>query len=467
MATATIHRIVVLFDKALTALSLAVPMADVESMAILVNRSLAAPTRSFHNSRHVFQMCEDMKPLQVLAALFHDVVYCQVDKGFPAPAVQLLSGVTDAKDEGLSLRPFEPGDDSVALCAAVFGFSAGQILPLTHGLNEFLSAVVACRLLQRHLSGPQMLAVVVGIAATVPFRARDARGQSAADKLAQRVLSHITSAEAALDANTPQTLAWVKDVITDAVTLANRDVAGFTDADPRQCLTNTWLLLKESNPALQVAGVYGLQELRQALQRTDAFLGQLKPALVCQSYAAYPSAAMGVALALATEQNLRFSRDYLAIELCFIAIIEALALETGGDCPAALFLGDNQSADGDAVGVNDNLPLPALRPGLSAELLDLLDQAHVPGAFNDLSISPLKPWVYRWMGQTGIQQGVQRARQMFDGTLLPQDFLKALDQQMLLAVIGVCRENAPSRRQALLNLASRIQTNHLGQNAVL
>lgn len=447
---------VILFDQAFRDLSLVVPMAEVEIMARLVNQSMSASTRAFHNATHVFNMCEGMKPLQVLAALFHDVVYVQVDKGLPAPAIQLLQGVTRSEGDGLILQPVEPGDKSVPLCSEIFGFSPGVCLPPTAGMNEFLSAVVACRLLQRHLSDTHLVTLVTFIAATVPFRVPDARGQSAADKLAQRLLAYIDKPGHELAGSAAEAAAFVKSVITDAVTLANRDVSGFTDADPRHCLSNTWLLLKEANPAFQLAGVFGLQAYREALQRSDGFLAQLKPARVCQSYDAYPSAAVRLALDLAIQKNLAFSRDYLAVELCFIAIIEALARETGGDCPVALLLGEGGPMAGVPDLAEDVLPTPLVLPASDSGLLAQLEHDHActPDAINDLCVSPLKPWVYRCMGRAGTEQTLMQAQRMFAGALPAHDFLQTLDRALLQTIIDVCQKIAPSRRQALLRLAS-------------
>ncbi|MBV5298675.1 MAG: hypothetical protein JZU64_11255 [Rhodoferax sp.] len=456
MAATSIHRLIVLFDQAFRGLSRAVPMTEVERMALLVNQSMAAATRVFHTDSHVFNLCRGLQPLQVLAALFHDVVYYQIDGGFPAPAAQLLEGVTRAHRDALLLESFAPDDLAVALCADVFGFSPGQVLLLSAGMNEFLSAVVAARLLQGHLDEPQLLAVVACIAATVPFRDQDAAGQTAADTLALRLRARCQQSATALAGSNAAVDAFVKTVITDAVTLANQDVAGFTDPDVRHCLSNTWLLLKESNPSLRQAAVFGLQEYRAALQRADTFLQQLNPALICQSYDSYPAAAVCRALTLAAARNIGFSRDYLAVELSLIAIIEALALTTGGDCPAALFLGESHAATNPPCQTDAALPLLPAAAAVNAELLALLDNEHLPGAINDLVRSPLKPWLYRLLGPAGIRQTLQQARRMFQGTCTAPAFLQLQDRTLMLAIIRACQHNAPSRHEALALLENRI-----------
>ena len=83
MAIATINRMILWFHEAFRALSAKVPMVEVEQLAMLVHHSMDSKTRAFHTTRHVFAIGEGMKPLQVLAAIFHDVVYYQLDDGFP------------------------------------------------------------------------------------------------------------------------------------------------------------------------------------------------------------------------------------------------------------------------------------------------------------------------------------------------------------------------------------------------
>ena len=421
-------------------------------MAVLINQSMSAATRSFHTASHVFQVCEGMKPVQVLAALFHDVVYWQVDNGLPTVLVPLLNGVTRSENETLVLQTFKPVNAAVALCAAIFDFSPGQVLPLNAGMNEFLSAVVATRLLQPHLSDTQMLAVVACIAATIAFRPHDASGLTAADKLAQRVRSHIANSRMALDDRDAEASAFVDALVTDAVTLANRDIAGFTDADPRQCLSNTWQLLKEGTPALLVAPACDIKDYRAALQRMRTFLDQLDPALIVQHYGSYPEAEARLALHRLAARNVRFTLDYLEAELSFVAIVEALALATGTDCPMALLPGDKHCSSAESATPGLMLPEPPRRQVLNTGLLNLLESEHLPGAINDVAISPMKSFVYRCLGQEGVQHTLQQASQMYQGVLSPQAFLQTLERNMVLTVIQATGKAAGWHHQVLQKL---------------
>src|SRR5687767_90175 len=110
MTIATINRFIKLFADAFRALSAEVPMAEVERLAMLIHHSMDRSPRVYHTSAHVLDMCEGMNPRQVLATLFHDVVYYQLDGGFPSLADTLLKRVVRTERKGIVLRSVEGGD---------------------------------------------------------------------------------------------------------------------------------------------------------------------------------------------------------------------------------------------------------------------------------------------------------------------------------------------------------------------
>jgi hypothetical protein len=444
------------FDEAFRSLSVKVSMVEIEQLAMLVHHSMDSKTRAFHTTRHVFAIGEGMKPLQVLAAIFHDVVYYQLDDGFPARLVSVLDGVTREENGVLILQPVHPDDRAITLCADIFGFAPGQALALHRGMNEFLSAVAAARLLQRYLTDLQLIAVVACIEATIPFRELDAHGRTAAQALAQRVQAHIKKCQHELKLSEHEGAIFVKTVVTDAVTLANRDVAGFTEADPGSCLSNTWLLIEESNAPLAAVGVYSLQEYRGALLRMDVFLRNLNPELVCQSYDGFPDAATLEKMSAVASRNIAFSSDFLGAKLTSIAVIEALALSTGTDCPIAMFLGDISSAYGRPDRVEDFLPEPLSEQPTNPQLLAVLEKGRTLESVNDLTASRLTAFVYRSIGEAGTRQALEQAKRMFDGSLTPRGFLTSLNRDMVRAILRACVKIARSRSEALTDLESSL-----------
>lgn len=447
MALSTVNRIITLFDHALRALSAPVSMAEIEAMGILVHHAMQSKTRAYHTAGHVFTMCEDMNPHQVLAALFHDVVYYQLDGGFPLHARPLLDGLTRLEGDTLVLATIQSDDTPVTLCAALFGFEAGQVLPLYCGMNEFLSAVVAARLLHPHLQATDLLRVIANIESTIPFRLPDGQGHSALERLAARVEQHYqmlcVAAQATADPR------YVDHVMWDAVKLTNRDVGSFAGADPALFLSSTWLLIEESNAPLKVAGMYTLQEYRHGLTRMDSFLRSLDPDNVFQQYKGQPSDEEMVELRTVAQRNIRFACDFLGAKIASISIIEALALCTGTDGPISMFLGDIRSATGRPDRVDDFLPEPPNTQALNPDLLRVFEKGRTQESSNDLTTSPITAFIYRSIGHVGTQTALERAHDMFKGALTPMAFLQTLDRDMVVAIIRASAGIAPSRRDAL------------------
>ncbi len=457
MAPSTINRLITLFESAFHCLGAQVGMAEIERLAMLVHHAMDSKTRAYHTTGHVFKMCEGMNPRQVLAALFHDLVYYQLDGGFPMHTHDMLSEVTRRADGALVLRAVAATDAPLLLCAQLFDFTPGQALPLYGGMNEFLSAVVAARLLQPHVEFADLIAIVACIEATIPFRQADAQGLLASDRLALRVEEQYCgrcSDKITHAADTVQ--AYVHSVVADAVQLANRDVSSFAVADHGLFLSNTWLLMEESNAPLTLPGLYTLYEYRCGLTRMDNFLRELKPDSVFQHYQGQPSAHDMADLCAAAHGNIAFACDFLGAKITSISIVEALARCTGTDAPISMFLGDIRSPYGRPDRVEDFLPLMPEPKKFNPNLLRVFESGRTLESSNDLTESPVTAFMYRCLGDDGMAQALGYARQMFEEKLSPLAFLQALDHDMVGAIARACSHIAVSRRTALLALEQSI-----------
>jgi len=447
MTIATINRFISLFTDAFKALSAEVPIAEIERLAMLIHHSMDNGRRSYHTSTHVFDMCEGMNPRQVLATLFHDLVYYQLDGGFPRLAEETLKRVVRVNKDGVVLDPAEEADSGVAICTAVFGFKPGQTLPLYGGMNEFLSAVLATRFLQRYVSTGDLIAIVACIEATVPFRGKDANGRTSFDALGDRVRELHKS----LGSSVPD--AEIARVVSDAVALANRDVSSFSETDPATFLSTTWLLIEESNAPLRAVGIYSIQEYRGALARMEKFLSTLNSDTVFHKHDAGPSDGQFALLSESARRNLVFASDYLGAKLLSIGIVEALALASGGDCPVSMLLGDIHSPYGTPDRVEDFLPPPRTAVDADLQLLKVLEKGRTRKSTSDLTESPLTAFICRSLGRDATKRALQSAKQMFAGELTPNAFLNALDHDTVRAVAMGAAQIALSRKDALLALA--------------
>jgi len=454
MAISTINRFVSLFDTAFRGLPVKVSMADTERLAMLVHHAMESTKRVYHKSGHVFGMCEGMQPRQVLSALFHDIVYYQLDEGFPVHARHWLLDVTREVGDTLVLLHFAADDTALALCTTLFDFAPGQVLPLYSGMNEFLSAVVAARLLQPYLGLPDLIAVVACIEATVPFRVPDRQGKTALDRLEQRVCEAYSDH---VDGTDPvAAMAFAEGVLWDAVALSNRDVGSFSEVDPGLFLSSTWLLIEESNAPLAVAGMYTVQEYRHGLSRMEGFLRALDPQHVFHQFKGQPSAAEMVNLRASAHNNIVFAADFLGAKIASIAIVEALALCTGTDGPIAMFLGEIRSAYGRPERVEDFLPAVPAAADVNPALLRAFEKGRTLESNNDLTASPITAFVYRYIGHRGTQDALDFANEMFKGRRTPLAFLQALDRTMVCAIVRGCAQIALSRREGLQALEQRL-----------
>ncbi|WP_371324368.1 hypothetical protein VX159_02260 [Dechloromonas sp. ZY10] len=450
MSLAAINRLIQLFADAFEQLGQPVEMPRAEQLAMLVQRSMDHRRRVYHSSQHLFAMVPGMNARQTLATLFHDLVYYQLDGGFPTLLDHELRRVARVDNGQLSLRLIDRNDWQLRLCAEVFGFAGGQTLSPYAGQNEFLSAVAAVRLLHDELPPRELLAIVACIEATIPFRGPDAHGRELSERLWLRLRQ--SNRDFACGADEGE----LERMVADAIDMANRDVAGFAEPDPAQFLANTWLLIEESNAPQVESGVYSIRDYRQALARMEGFLRTLKPEYIFHRDGVRPEAGEYAAQVQAAGRNLDFACAYLGCKLLSISIVEAFAQLTGGDCPISMLLGDLRGSDGPPLRAEDLLPeLPAaadLNPGL----LRVLQHGRARESQNDLTASPLSAYVYAALGDAASRRILVAAREMFAGTLTPQDFLAHIPAPLVDHLGQACAQISPSRRELLRHwLATR------------
>jgi hypothetical protein len=456
MTIANINRFIQLLSTSFDALHANVSIEQAEHMAVLIHSAMENPRRHYHCSDHALHMCEGMNPRQVLAASFHDMVYFQLDDGFPLRVAHWLQPLVQPQGDALVLQPVAADDGAMQLCLDIFGFQAGQALPLFRGMNEFFSAAVATRLLQPHVSRADLIAVLACIEATIPFRGPEADGLDWSQVLANRVRVQAQKILALTEGLELE--GFVAEVMADAIAMANRDVAGFAEPDPARFVSATWLLIEESNAPLASVGVYTLKDYREALSRMQAFLNTLQAERVFCHYAGQPPQQEFARLTLAAGTNIGFASAFLRLKITSISIIEALALATGGNGPVSMFLGDIRSIRGTPERIEDYLPAGPDTTRLDARLLQVLEKGRPEDSKNDLTISPLTAYMYRCLGADGSAAALIQAGRMVRQEISPTEFLAALDESMVCTIIDACAHIAISRRERLLALRATLQS---------
>jgi len=456
MNIANINRFIQYLQAAFDGLGAEVGLDQIEQIAMVVHSAMESPRRHYHCSDHALYMCEGMAPREVLAAVFHDIVYYQLDDGFPARVTHLLTPLVGRQGNDLLLRKTAGDDPDMQLCLELFGFEPGQSLPLFRGMNEFLSAAVAVRMLQPYLAPVDLIAVIACIEATIPFRAPEPDGRDNIQMLADRVRAQ--GIKRLGIAQGPALDAFVDATMASAVRITNRDVAGFAEPNSGRFVSSTWLLIEESNAPLAAVGVYTLQDYREALSRMLSFLENLQAERVFHHYGGHPTDAEYAALTAAAAANIAFTVTFLRLKILTITVVEAMARDTGGNCPVSMFLGDMRSNFGMPERVEDYLPAGPSPAGLDAQLLHMLEKGRPDDLSNDLAMSPLTAYVYRCLGVQGCDDALTSSRRMLKGEISPREFLLTLPPIMLQTVIDACARIAISRKDKLKQLRSALVT---------
>ena len=103
MRIATFEKLIALFYQAFQTLYVRIDPLAVENLAVMVYKAMAAQTRNFHTLDHVFSLADALDPIQTLAALFHDIVYYQVDMGFASGLQEIITPYIKQKNASLLL----------------------------------------------------------------------------------------------------------------------------------------------------------------------------------------------------------------------------------------------------------------------------------------------------------------------------------------------------------------------------
>lgn len=457
MTVANINRYIKFLSDAFITLNTNVPMRDIERMAMIAHSAMENKRRVYHSSKHVFEMCDGMNARQVLSCIFHDVVYYQIDGGYPQQSQEMLSPILSIEGGSITLNKIDPDNLPLNLCVSIFNFSEGQSLNVFGGLNEFLSATVAATLLSPFLTIKDLIAVITNIEATIPFRKADAQGVDFATRLAKRVKKTCEGLKA-FNAH-PSIETFVNEVMIDAIYLANKDVGGFAENNPAKFLSSTWQLIEESNTPLNSVSFYTIQDYRSSLMRMEKFLSSLSANQIFHQYANRPAQDKIASLQLAAKKNITFSCQYLGAKITSIAIIEALALETGGNCPVSMLLGDIHCDNGNPDRAENFLPRVDVHPNLNTELLAVLEGGRTEESKHDLTSSPLTAFVYRSLGDQGMTEALMDANKMFNQEHSSMEFLMGLNQTMLLSIISACGHIAISRSAELGKVYNSISSN--------
>jgi hypothetical protein len=450
-----IHQVLLLLHNSLAQLGKNIDWASTEPIGTTIFLAMEGNRRKFHTTQHLLDVCRDMNPTQTLAGLFHDVVYVQIDGGFPPQTEKILAQYVHLNPQNLEVTISQNHIENplFELVLQLFGFAHGQKLSPFAGQNEFLSALLCAELLHPYLTVTELLAVLACIEATIPFRKENAAGQSCYEVLEQRI-REITKMVGLPLSNTA-----IDDIVKDAVMLGNRDVANFAFEDVGRFLDNTWILLPESNFVMWQGGVYSVVSYRNALLKMETFLGFLNPKYIFHSYKNTPNIVQFEELVQKATYNVSIATQYIGMKLLPVAVIEALALLTGGDAPLSMFVGDVRVYNTKIQRAEDFLPQNNVQsPDLQVDIVyQLLAVGRTSPTSFDLQNSPLAAYLYANLSANARVNLLTQAKAFFKQEISPKEFLQYLPKDLLVNLVVAVSQIALSRKNILKKLLDELR----------
>ncbi|MBF2025366.1 MAG: hypothetical protein IGS48_01185 [Oscillatoriales cyanobacterium C42_A2020_001] len=423
--------------------------AQISMTAELIIQTMSGPWRYFHTPEHIFEVGESGDAIEVLSALFHDLVYVQVDQvvsvntsRYVAPFVKEIGG------QLVILERWQlPNDPLFEMVSQIFGFTPGQTLLPTAGQNEFLSAVIAAKSLEHALPPAIIAQIVACIEATIPFRPPSESGQSVGDRLFGR-LSQV---------NHNFELGWteadIHAIVKRAIRLANRDIENFAYEASAEFLDNTWNLMPETNHDLTSANAYTVSGYRLSLQKMEGFMNFLKPELVFQRYQDEPAPELYQSLICRTQKNLEVARLYLGSKLLSIAVIEALSQRIGQDIPLATMMGELPGRGLPVAQLENFLPnIDVSIPPANAveqEVLELLEKGRTKSSSYDVKNSPVATFIIKSIGFSEARRLLLQAKEFFKRSVSAEEFLALCDRDVVDTIIRAVLQVFEYRKNAM------------------
>lgn len=446
------------YEKCLEKLTWATKQLQVEfepsklaEIAELIVATMTGKWRYFHTPSHIFEVGGNSDAIEKIAALFHDLVYVQIDSSINFNISYYLAGFIEESQGKLKIRDRSclPKDSSFEIVLSIFGFSEGQVLLPFGGQNEFLSAVVAAKTLESFIQPKHLCQIVACIEATIPFVAPTDYGLSSSDRLYKRLLE--TNKKFALNFTEKEAI----ETVNKSVRIANRDISGF-GAATEVFLDNTWNLLPETNHALIYANSYTIYEYRVALEKTFGFLSSLNPEHIFRQFDSKPDDKTYQNLVEQARKNLTVGKLYLGSKLFSIAFIEALSLRVGLNLPLSTMMGEvclDSSETINPAQLEDFLPEITnpyqAKNDLEREVLNLLEKGRNAKVNLALRSSPLATFMVKFLGFDNITNQAQTTKDFFSRKKSAEEFLAACNSEITKIIVDAVLDLFESRKEAL------------------
>ncbi|BAZ14214.1 hypothetical protein NIES4071_60540 [Calothrix sp. NIES-4071] len=430
-------------------LKLDIPQSELEHITDLIVQPMTGPWRFFHTPKHIFEVGGSKDPIEILAALFHDLVYVQVDWSINFNVGYYLSPFAKEINGRLAIRSQSdlPVDKTFGIVASVFGFVPGQVLNPYTGQNEFLSALVAAKVLEPFVLAPLLMQIVACIEATIPFRPTSEQGLTASEQLLERL--NLTNEKFHLLLTDTE----LYETIKRGVRVANRDVCSFAHPSAARFLANTWNLLPETNHNLSVSGAYTVADYRIAIQKMEGFMASLKPEVVFRSFQEEPRRHTYNIFEYYAKRNIEIAQLYLKSKLVTIALIEAISFVIGLDIPLVIMMGEMPLRGFTFMRLEHFLPEVANpyepKTHIEQEVWNILKYGRAKSNYNDLQHSPIAIFIVKLIGFDGIKNQCDLAKQFFVGNISNEEFINSFQNALPEKLIRALQDLFESRKIAV------------------
>jgi hypothetical protein len=439
------------FSKSIGKLGCVVSDNKLRELAEIITVSMTNDRRSFHRPTHLLDLIDPNDAILNLAALFHDVVYYQVDQELPKPTQKMLAPFLLIDHEAITLRT-DCGQtfSNFSLVCDLFQIAPGERLNPVKNLNEFLSGVVAFVSLSSVLPESILAQVIICIEATIPFRPQ-LIDNDPIENLEKRLVFCNEKYGLGL------TQAQIYSAIERAVNLANRDVKNFASADPAWFLATTWQLMPERNESLRGLQ-YTFKDYRSSLQKMSDFFEFLTEGLVFKRFKNYPDLSLHQENTLLARRNLQIARTYIMAKLVAINLVETLAVLSGGDLPISDFLGPLPELETSKVRMEKFLPSTLAVADMNELVLRLLEKGLPITSTFDLKNSPLAAYIYRALGDKALLAISKKTNRANPQDALGSEYLTYFPSQVVADIAFACAKVCTARSADLLKLCSQKHT---------
>jgi hypothetical protein len=439
-----------ILNNALTKLGFTVTQHKICEISELITMVMTQKSRYFHNFKHILMVSNTGDPLITLAGLFHDLVYLQVDGKIPFNLTPYLTPFLEENNDNLFIKQhLIYQDKSFEVVISIFGLNLGKNLSQFNGRNEFLSALVAAKILDDFLPLSFIAQIVTLIELTIPFRQVNGEITPIILQLKKRLKT--VNNQFNLDLKNTEIIT----TITQAVKLANLDVSGFASLDLMEFINNTWLLLPETNHPLRETNKYTIKEYRIALANTLEFINYLSPEFIFHYYNNEPSEDIFKTLINRAEYNLTITRLYLGVKLVSISFLEALCCRFYPDISLSFLLGICDNIKSQHLSIIKFLPLFSVyKPiqQIEKQTLLLLELEYEHNFEYKLKDSLFSIFILKYLTFSEIIKYQSQCYLFFDNKINNEEFLQLFPPYLITIISEAIAKLLEEKQKAVITI---------------